>query len=225
MILKGRISFDKRNLPPYIYRFNVAMVVFFAASLAVLLAAGVAIGLTLGDDAEMYFVLSFLAVFLAATLAFIIIGLRLRERLINERTAELEKQFADMPLEEATAELIRQGIITENGFVCDKDGVFGKETVPFEKLNYGVYGQIFIKSGHRFVQYWTRPSNPDVFLSVRTDDSGIAEFQNEYPLDGALFNFIDKRGLITDYEKNKDFALLKSDKKNFCRMALGFKPK
>lgn len=227
MILKGQpISFDKKNLPPYIYKFNVALTVFFALAIAVFLAAGIPIGLTLGDDPTMYFTLAFLAVFLIVTLIFIIIGMRLRERLIAERTAEIEKEFADMPLEEATQKLIEKGIITESGFIANDDNcIFGNTVIPFEKVKCSVYAQLFVLKWHKVAQVWTRPSHIDVLLCVHSAENEIVEFEDEYPLDGALFNFLDKRGMITDYEENIDFALLKSNKKNFVRRALGFKMK
>ncbi len=85
---------------------------------AVLLAAGIAIGIALGDDPTAVFTLVFLIVYLTGVLIFYLIALQLRERLVSESVRELENQFADMPLEQAARKLIKQGIITENGFIC-----------------------------------------------------------------------------------------------------------
>ncbi len=75
------------------------------------------------------------------------------------------------------------------------------------------------------IVYLTSPCGIGVFLQVHSADEDTVQFEEEYPLDGALFNFIDKRGFIKDYENNREFALLKQDKKNFCRLSLGFKLK
>ena len=192
---------------------------------AVLLAAGIAIGITLGDDPTAVFTLVFLIVYFTGVLILYLIALKLRERLVSESARELENKFADMPLEQAARKLIKQGIITENGFIADRDGVFSNNVIPFDRLYYFIYSQWFVLKGRRLVRVRTSPCGIDVFLQVHSADEDTVQFEEEYPLDGALFNFIDKRGFIKDYENNREFALLKQDKKNFCRLSLGFKLK
>lgn len=225
MILKGTISFDKENLPSYIFKYNVAMVSFFAGWFVLCLPPMIAVGYIYGENPATYItMIALFGLFFIGLLILYITAMKLRERLIDERTAEIEEEFADMPLEKAEAILKGKGIITESGFVAQSD-VFGNTVIPFEKLNYYVMARLYVFKHGSIVQLWTRPSKIDVFLQVYTDGENGVEYEDEYPLDGALFNFLDKRNLITNYEDNRDFALLKDNKRNFCRMALGYKMK
>lgn len=223
MILKGKISFDKENLPPYVFKYNVAMLAFFIGWFIVCIPIIAAVGVVCGESPATYItMIALFGLFFIGLLILYIAAMKLRERLIDERTAEIEEEFADMPFEKAEAILKEKGIITESGFVAQSD-VFGNTVIPFEKLNYYVSARLYVFKRGSIVQVWTRPSKIDVFLKVCTNGEEGVKFEDEYPLDGALYNFLDKRNLITDYEDNIDFAILKSDKRNFCRMALGYK--
>lgn len=227
MILKGRISFDKKNLPGYIFKFNVAMMIYLAAYLVIYTSACIAIGLTLGDDAAGIFTVTTTGVFLIGVLAFYIIAMKFRERLVSEKAAELKEKFADMPMEEAKAELIKKGIITEGGFVCRED-VFGKNILPFGEAEFScwILARAFIGHGHALNKI------PPTEINIRATVYAVADEDDEeeppiisYELDRELFNFLDKSGFDLDLENNIDFVYLKYDKKNFCRKAYGFRLK
>lgn len=227
MILKGRISFDKKNLPGYIFKFNVAMVVYLAAYLAVYTALCITIGLTLGDDAAGIFTVASTGVFLIGVLAFFIIAMKFRERLVSEKAAELKEKFADMPLEEAKAELIKKGIITEDGFVCRED-VFGKNILPFGEAKFS-----FLIQSSKYIGYRHNVKElPSTDIKIHVCIYGVPDEDAEedapeifYELDRALFNFLDKSGFDLDWEDNKEFVYLKYDKENLCRKAYGFRLK
>lgn len=225
MIFKWEtIRFDRENIPPYIFKFNVALVVYFAAAFAAFIAAAIPIGLCLGDFAEMIFCLCFVAAFIAGTAAFYIVALRLRERLVAERAAELEKKFYDMPIEEAEKILTERGVIKENNFVCTHGDIFGEKPVPFGKAEVYVYESAcdIILKGHA-VKTVTHPLKIEIYADIY-DGVDVSEPCARYKLDCALFNFLDKRNLV-NYEDNRGFYYLKTDKKNFVRKAFGFKLK
>ena len=78
------------------------MLIFFAVWFVTCLPALIAVGAIYGDAAEFYIVLgSLFGAFLIGVLILYTVALKLRERLVSERAAELEKKFSDMPLDEA----------------------------------------------------------------------------------------------------------------------------
>jgi len=114
LILKGQsISFDKELMPPYIINFNVFMLAFFAGCFVIYTPAIIAAGVIYGEATEFYIVLgSMFGAFLIGVLILYTVALKLRERLVSERAAELEEKFSDMPFDEAEEILRSGGVIT-----------------------------------------------------------------------------------------------------------------
>lgn len=212
LILRGKISFDKKNLPPYIFKFNIALVVFFAAWFVLCLPAMIAVGCVLDESPVTYItMIAMFAVFFLGLLIFCTVAFKLRRRLVEERAAQIEEQFADMPLNEATEILKREGRITDYGFITNVGDVFGNRVILFEKAEFCFYPGAFAS------EIW--------FMAEINDSDSEDGFGYACEVDRALFNFLDKRGFNLDWEDNKSFAYLKYDKKNFVRKALGFKLK
>lgn len=212
LTLKGKISFDKENLPPYIFKFNIALVVFFAAWFVLCLPPVIVLGCVYGESPVTY--ITMIAVFAAFFIGLLIlctVALLLRKRLVEERAAQLEVEFADMPLDEATQALKSDGKITDYGFITGEGDVFGNRVIPFDKSEFCFYP---------YAQASTISFIAEIYDSDSEDGFGYA-----YVVDRAMFNFLDKRGFNLDLESNKSFAYLKHNKKNFCRYAFGFKLK
>lgn len=226
MIFRGEtIRFDKSNLPPYIFKFNVAMVTFFAAWFALCVPPCIAVGCTFGESSVTYITMgSLFALFFIGLLILYIVALKLRERLVSERAAELEEKFRDIPLDTATEILKERGVINDNGFIASRGDIFGGKVVPFDKAELSVYaaGYEIGVTGHS-IKKVTHPLKINIYLGL--SDGVDVEDLATYDLDGALFNFLDKRNLIKNYEDNRGFILLKTDKSNFVRYAFGFKLK
>lgn len=142
-----------------------------------------------------------------------------------ERVAELEEKFSDMPLETAEKILTDRGMINETGFFSREGDIFGGKIVSFENADIYIFVACREISGDGHgLKIKVYPLKIDVYAEIY-DGVDIGKAVTAYKLDGALFNFIDKKDLIKDYEANKQFVYLKTDKKNFVRSAFGFKIK
>ena len=211
LTLKGKISFDKQNLPPYIYKFNIAFVVFAIGWFVLCVPVMVAVGCIYDESPVTYIVMATMfAAFFLGLLIFWVVGLFLRRRVVDDCVARLDEQFADMPLEEATQILKSRGRITEYGFNTGLFDLYGEIIIPFDKAEFGFYTETYV----------TRIS---LIAVIHDADRETVAFATE--VDRALFNYLDKSGLNLDLENNHSFAYLKSNKKNFCRQALGFRIK
>lgn len=194
------ISSDK-NLPKYIHKFNIAFICFFAVWFTAGTALMVTIGCIYGESVITYAII-------ASTFAVAIIGaiilwrveIKLRNRLIDERTAELEKQFPEMPFEDAERILKEKGIITDKGFIV-KDGA----AVPFEKAWLDLYYGLV--------------ASAKIDICVFENDGSLKKLA-QYRLDGALYNFLINKD--TGIKNNYVFNLLVKDKKEFAKLALKY---
>lgn len=211
LTLKGKISFDKANLPPYIYKFNIALITFFIGWFVVCAPAMIAVGYVYGESPITYIAMAIMfATFFLCLLIFCIVALRLRKKVVEECASRIEEQFADMPLEEATQILKSKGRITEYGFNTGLFDLYGEIIIPFEKAE--------------FVFYPTSHITQITFIAeVYDSERETIGFACE--VNRALFNFLDKSGLNLDLENNRAFVYLKNDKKRLCRLALGFRRK
>ncbi len=198
------ISLDKRQ-PKYLYKLNVALVVFFILWFALGVPPMVAVGCIYDESAITYIVMACtFAVFFIGLAIFIIIDKKLHRRFINERTTQLEEEFCDMPFEEAERILKENGFITDAGFIIDNPDVFGNEVVPFEDalINFC------------FLQL-TFGIDMDIEL-YRVD----GEFGGIIKLDRPLYNFLANKD--TKLKNNFAFKLLINDKKEFAKYALNY---
>lgn len=210
------ISLDKKNLPSYLFKLNVALVSFFIAWFALGVPLMVTIGCLYGEDVITYAVMaSTFAMFFVGLAIFVIIDKKLHKRLIEERTAELEQEFCDMPFEEAKELLLKNGVITDDGFAV-AEGVFAEcAVVPFKEAK---------------LEFGYSSANTKIYLSVCLGVKGQLMFDNTkafYEMDKALYNFILKSGFdFFSDEINTDgdlcFELFKNDKKEFAKIALKY---
>lgn len=150
------------------------------------------------------------AVFFIGLAIFAVAYVKLYNRFINERVAELEEEFCDMPFEEAEQILKERGIITDIGFIIKNDDVFGEEVLSFNEAQLG-FGYSIANT----------KICPHVCLGVK----GQLMFDNTkafYEMDRALYNFI----LKSDFNFNKGadlcFELFKNNKKEFTKFALKY---
>lgn len=212
MILRGQLSFDKHNLPSFIFKFNVALVGFFAAWFALCVPTMVAVGVIYGERVETYAtMIALFSVFFVGLGIYYLIALKLRKRLVEVNAAHLEEEFTDMPLETAEEILKQRGIINDKGFVVPEEDVFGAKIIPFGRAECSLFSYL-------------SAFGIGVKVYVYDVDGADGEDDLVLPVDGALFNFLDKRNLI-NCEDNVYFKYFKKDKINFCRQVFGFKTK
>ncbi len=195
------INLDRRNQPKYLFRFNVAWVTFLALWFSVAFSVLILIGSIYGESVIFFSVLAgVFALFLVALAIFLLVDNKLHKRLIEQRTAELEKEFTDMPFEEAERILKEKGIITDTGFVAK-----GGEVVPFHKawldLHYGLI------------------ASADIDIFVFSGENSLKKIA-QYHLDSALYSFLVNKD--TGIKNNRIFNILVNDKKEFAKRALQY---
>ena len=127
---------------------------------------------------------------------FFILDKTFYNRNILKLTAELEKEFTDMPFEEAERILKERGVIDERGFIVN-DGVFGGETVPFKNayLTFNID-----------VTY-------NVEMKISLYEKGGDSPKTVYVFDGAAFNYFCEKE--TNLKYNEALMLLKRNKREF----------
>lgn len=198
------ISLNKKQ-PKYLYKLNVALVVFFVLWFTLGIALMVTIGCLYGESVITYAVMaSTFALFFIGLAIFIIIDKKLHRRFINERAAQLEEEFCDMPFEEAERILKENGFITDNGFIVDNPDVFGNEVLPFEDA---LFNFCFLQLTFGI----------DMDIELFRDDG---EFGGIIKLDRPLYNFLANKN--TELKDDFAFNLLINDKKEFAKYALSY---
>ena len=196
------ISLDKRQ-PKYLYKLNLALTLFFILWFALGVPLMVTVGCIYDESAITYIVLGCtFAVFFIGLAIFIVVDKKLNNRLIEERTAQLEEEFTEMPFEEAERILKERGIITDSGFVVESD-VFGEEVAPFEEVWIDLY--------------FTLAVSAKIDICVFGNESSFKRIA-KYSLDCAMYNFLVNKD--TRIKSNTVFNLLVEDKKAFAKWAL-----
>ena len=212
MILKGQIRFDKSNLPPLIFKFNIALICFIGAWFLLCVPTMVVVGVIYGERVETYAtMIALFGLFFVGLGVYYLVALGLRKRIVEINAVQLEEEFTDMPLDKAEEILKQNGVITDDGFVMRQDDVFGNKTIPFERAACSAFAYI-------------GSSGAGIKVYVYDSEGEDGEDDVVLTVDRALFNFLDKRNLI-DYKENIYFEIFKKDKRNFCRKVLGFKTK
>ncbi len=210
MVLKGKISFDKKNLPPYIFFYNVALITFLIAWLALCLPLMAVIGIIYGEAIITYItmIVSF-SIFAVGMLIFVVLASRLRKRLVDEKCAEIEKEFEDMPLEQATQILKDKGVINESGFILKED-IFGNKVVPFDRMQFLFYAYASLS---------------EICYCIALAEKDDNKLQAIYSLDGALYNFLNKYGFDINYKEwdKKAFSWIAKEKRLLCKVILGYR--
>ncbi|MDE7167602.1 MAG: hypothetical protein K2O28_01985 [Clostridia bacterium] len=227
------ISLNKKQ-PKYLYKLNLALVLFFALWFALGVPLMVTIGCIYGEEVITYAVMiSTFALFFIGFAIFFLVDNKLHKRFIEERAAQLEEEFCEMPFEDAEQILKEKGIITDAGFVVKTDGVFGECVIPFEKA-------------HLAFNFIELASTVNMDLWVFAQDGEVPEIdynitsvmeickQNEswknfisgsskhavYKLNCAIYNYL--RYKDTNIKYDQYFKLLVKDKKEFTKEALKY---
>lgn len=205
------ISLNKKLLPKYLYKLNVALVCFFAAWFSLGVALMVTIGCIYQESVITYAVMiaTFAAFFIGLAI-FCIIDVKLNKRLVKERTAELEEKFTQMPYEEAERILKERGVITDNGFASsEENAVFDNEIVPFDSA------WISFRVGQLITQ-------PKLSIAVYSNDRDeyLGEPKAVYDFDCAMYNFL--LGKNTNLKKDYSFNLFIKDKGAFAAFVLKY---
>lgn len=196
------ISLNKKNLPDYLFKLNVAFVVFLAIWFTLGVALMITIGCLYGESVITYAVMAgTFALFFVGLAVFVSVDKKLYKRFIAKRAAELEEEFCDMSFEEAERILKDKGIITGDGFAANGD-VFDEEVLPFEETVFDL-------------QFFQLLSRVNMDLVLYKNNGGCIGC---YPLDRALYNFIIKND--KGIKENRILNLLKNDKKGFAEFAL-----
>ena len=210
MVLKGKISFDKKNLPPYIFFYNVALITFLIAWLALCLPlmAGFWNFFGGGKKKKINIIINFF-LFFVGVFIFFFLASRLRKRLVDEKCAEIEKEFEDMPLEQATQILKDKGVINESGFILKED-IFGNKVVPFDRMQFLFYAYASLS---------------EICFCIALAEKDDNKLQAIYSLDGALYNFLNKYGFDINYKEwdKKAFSWIAKEKRLLCKVILGYR--
>lgn len=213
MKLKEILKNERENLPDYCLKYNRTVVIPFAvlfiAGPLIVLAVSIPLGIKYEEHILTFVpLIAWTAVLAVFTALYAVIGKRVKKRLIEDRAAELEETFKDIPLDEAAEILKKDRVINDNGFICaDKEG-FGETAVPF--------GEACFAFGF-YVEY------TKIILNIAVGRNGSEEVSAVFALDGTLYNFLIKKGF--DLSGNYVFDLLISDKKKFAEMLLNRKNK
>ena len=201
MPLFQKISFNKTKLPPYIFKFNVALCSFIVGWFALCLPAVIAVGCVFDESPVTYGVMiGAFALFFAGMIIYAAVYAGLKKRLVAQRAKELEEEFTDMSLKEAEEALALSGVLEGGSFVCESD-VFGKITLPVEKC------ALILGAG--IADY-----KPVISIAVFTAED--MQLKGVLNVDRALYNFIDKSNI--DLSANEVFELFKKDKKQFTKL-------
>ena len=213
MKLKEILKNERENFPDYYLKYNRAVVLPFVIAFIfgplIVLAVSIPIGIKYGEHILTFVpFIAWSAVLALFTALYVVIGKRVKKRLIADRAAELEDRFKDIPLNEA-AEILRQThVINDSGFICEDKEVFSETAVPFgeARFAFGFY-----------VEY------TKIVLNIAVGRNGSDEVSAVFALDGALYNFLIKKGF--DLSGNYVFDLLINDKKKFAELLLNRKIK
>lgn len=205
------ISLNKKLLPKYLYKLNVALVCFFVVWFSLGVAFMVTIGCIYQESVITYAVMiaTFAAFFIGLAI-FCIIDVKLNKRLVKERSAELEEKFTQMPFDEAERILKERGIITGNGFAFfEENAVFGEYIVPFD-------------SAWLSFQFGQLVSQPKLSVALYSEDRDeyLGEPKAIYDLDCALYNFL--LGKNTNLKNDYTFNLFVKDKSAFSALVLKY---
>lgn len=198
------ISLDKRQ-PKYLYRLNLAGVLFFVLWFALGVPLMVTIGCIYDESAITYIVMACtFAVFFIGLAILVIVGAKLNKRLIEERTARLEEEFSEMPFEEAERILKENGVIDNSGFIC-ADNIFGETVVPFNQACFA---------------FGVHVKHTNIVLEIAIGRNGEDKAYAIQELDAELYNFLLKSDF--DLSGNYIFDLFVNDKKAFAEYVLKF---
>ena len=115
MRLKEILKSERENFPDYYLKYNRAVVLPFVIAFIfgplIVLAVSIPIGIKYGEHILTFVpFIAWSAVLALFTALYVVIGKRVKKRLIADRAAELEDRFKDIPLNEA-AEILRQNLV------------------------------------------------------------------------------------------------------------------
>ena len=202
------ISFNKKNLPTYVYKLSVALVTFFVLWFTAVVAVMATIGVIYGESVITYAVMcGGFGLFFIVLGVFWLVDIKLHKRFIEERTAELEKEFSDMPFEEAERILKEKRIITDTGFVAKSGDVFGEEIVSFDKARFSFNISVISE-----VKYAINMYTADDMTRKAT-----------YDFDKAMYNYI--KNIDSNLKNNEAIALLQRDKRQFSKSIFNYTSK
>ena len=122
--------YNKKFMPPYMQKWNIAMIVMVAVWFVGFVAAFLVSALVVPEqNLTGKIAIVFLLVMLVLAIVLIAGQVTFNKKLIKQRKEELEKEYTPMGFEEAKAALIARGVITENGIVIPSMAG-GSEVVP-----------------------------------------------------------------------------------------------
>ncbi len=196
-----QLNFDKKNLPGYIFKFNVVFTAFIIGWFVVCVPLCVAIGCVYDESPVTYGVMiGAFSLFFIGLAVFLIVWQKLRKKLQMQRFEEITRNFSDMPLEQAEEILKAEAVIKDGGFVCGDDA-FGTVCVPFDKT------AVYMDAGSGGTQ---------AFLEIAAINLESKELIAFYTMDNALFNFIMKKNI--ELINGEMFRLFEKDKKEFIEL-------
>ena len=203
MTFKDKQKLKREYTAPYYKKYNIGVMISLIFIIVLVCVFAVCVVL-LDDDS---FALPVLAIALFASLlifviVFLVATLKLRKRLLKQRTEEIENEFSDMPFEEAESELTERKVITEHGLVANLGFYAGKLVVPFKEATVSLHAaNIYTK----------------VVAAVLIRDLSGAVVAS-YILDKTLYNYLLKKGIRIDFQGYT--SLMVSEKSRFVKYYL-----
>ena len=199
MTSANKRKLKKEYTAPYYKKFTIGMVISTILIIA-LFFVFLACVASMGDSSMLPVVaVVFVVCVFAYLITFIVLSLKMRKRLLKQRTEEVEKEFADMPFEEAEIELTERKVITEYGLVANIGEYAGQLVVPFKEATVNVHSaNIYTK----------------VVTAVLISNSAGAVVAS-YVLDKALYNYLLKKGVKIEFHGYSN--LMVSEKSKFVK--------
>lgn len=197
--------YNQKFLPKYMKVMNTAVpIVFIVVLLGGLgIISFLAYKEMLGDKTALAIGL-FIGVVVALIIISIVLQLVFRKKLIEQRKAELEEEYADMSFEEARAALTERGVINETGFVLPNMGKVGEvvPVLPYKDAS------IYLFSANICSKVFT-------VVSFCNQSGGVMA---EYLVDRELYNYLQKVGF--NYKFYGGSNMLFGDKGAFVKKVM-----
>ncbi len=178
--------YNKKFMPPYIQKWNIAMAVMTLVWFVGFVIAFIVSAFVVPEkDLTPIIAIAFIVALLALCIVIVSVQVTFNKKLINQRKEELEKEYTEMSLEEAQAALQARGVITENGVVIPSMKGDGEvvPNLPFKDLT------VYLFSANVCTKVLTVVSFCDKQGNVMA----------EYLVDRELYNYVQKAGFDIVY--------------------------
>ena len=199
MTFKDKRKLKREYTTPYYKKYTLGAIISSILIVVLVLVFVACVAFMEDSPALPVLVIALWVCVFAYLITFIVVSFKIRKRILKQRTEEIEKEFSDMPFEEAEAELTERKVITEYGLVANLGEYAEKLVVPFKEAT------VTVHSANIYTKLVTA-----VLIS-----SSSGAVVASYILDKALYNYLFKKGIRTVFQGYSN--LMVSDKGRFVR--------